>query len=254
MHIRIYALVAAACLSFAVIAGPAWAQQSAPAFNDDQRRAIGDIIKEYLIQNPEILQQANAELERRMQQAQKIAQGKALKEARETLLSSRGSIVMGNPDGKITMVEFSDYNCPYCRKALDDVQALIAANPQLKVIVKEFPVLGPESVEASQAVLAATRQLDNQAKRAQYHDGLMRLRGRVNGDTALSAAGKLGADASAMRRDMKTDDIAAMIKENMSLGDQLGITGTPTFIVGDQILVGAVGLEQMQKAVSTVTE
>lgn len=252
MHARAYGLVATAFLSFA--AGSALAQQPTPTFNDEQRRAIGDIIKDYLVQNPEILQQANAELERRMQQAQKIAQGQALKQARETLLSSRGSIVMGNSDGKITLVEFSDYNCPYCRKALDDVQALIAANPQLRVIVKEFPVLGPESVEASQAVLAATRQLDNEDKRAQYHDGLMRQRGRVNGDTALSAAGKLGVDATAMRRDMKNDDVAAMIRENLALGDQLAITGTPTFIVGDQILVGAVGLEQMQKAVSTAME
>lgn len=250
MYVRTCGLIAAAFFSFAGLTATASAQQPAPTFSDEQRRAIGDIIKDYLVQNPEILQQANAELERRMQQAQKIAQGDALKQARETLLSSRGSIVMGNPEGNITLVEFSDYNCPYCRKALDDVQALIKANPQLKVIVKEFPVLGPESVEASRAVLAATRQLDNPSRRSQYHDGLMRQRGRVNGDVALSAASKLGVDATAMRRDMQDADVSTMIKENVALGDQLGITGTPTFIVGDQILVGAVGLEQMQKAIA----
>ncbi len=247
MHVRTIGLIAAAFFSLATTAS---AQQPTPTFSDEQRRAIGDIIKDYLVQNPEILQRANAELERRMQQAQKIAQGEALKQARETLLSSRGSIVMGNPDGDITLVEFSDYNCPYCRKALDDVQALIKANPQLKVIVKEYPVLGPESVEASRAVLAATRQLDNPSRRSQYHDGLMRLRGRVNGDVALSAAGKLGVDATIMRRDMQDADVTTMIQENVALGDHLGITGTPTFIVGDQILVGAVGLEEMQKAIA----
>jgi len=133
------------------VAAPALAQTASAPFTDAQRSAIEGIIKDYLIKNPEVLQDALAEAEKRQVETQRLAQASALKEARDLLVNGKHDVVGGNAAGDITLVEFFDYNCGYCRKALGDVQALIKSDPKLRVVIKDFPVLGPESLEASQA-------------------------------------------------------------------------------------------------------
>jgi protein-disulfide isomerase len=226
------------------------AEKSDVPFPTEQRQAIEQIIREYLMRNPEVLRDVAAELERRNAETQKAEQDKVLKQTRDALSASRGSITLGNPNGKVALVQFSDYNCPFCRASVDDIQKLIKANPQLKVIMREFPILGPESIEASRAALAVNKQLQDLELRGKYYLSLMKVRGVMNGELALSSASKLGLDAAQARKDIRDPDIDLMLRENLSLGEAIGITGTPSFVIGDEILVGAVGFERIQDAIS----
>ncbi len=157
------------------LATPALAQTApAPAaapFTDAQRTAIEGIIKEYLIKNPDVLQEAMAEAEKRQVETQRLAQSAALKESRELLVNGKHDVVAGNPNGDITLVEFFDYNCGYCRKALSDLQTLIKSDPKLRVVIKDFPVLGQESLEASQVAVAVAQQLKGD-KLFEFHQKL----------------------------------------------------------------------------------
>jgi protein-disulfide isomerase len=167
-----------ALLGALAIAPAAMAQGA--AFNEQQKQAIGEIVKDYLLKNPEVLTEVIAELEKRQAEAQQVAQASALKETGQTLLNASHSYVVGNPSGDVTLVEFFDYNCGYCKKALADVQTLIKSDPKLRVVLKDFPVLGPDSVEASRVALAVKNQLQGQ-KLFDYHEKVMESRGRVKG-------------------------------------------------------------------------
>src|SRR5215208_6595080 len=225
----------ARCLALAgalAVAGPAAAQ--AP-FTLEQRQAIGDVVREYLLKNPEILQAA------------------ALGQSREALLNGANDFAAGNPYGDLTVVEFFDYNCGYCKRALTDLQALIKGDPKIRVVLKDFPVLGPDSVEASRAALAVKRQLKGE-KLFEYHVKLMETRGRVNGERAIALAKDMGVDVAKLQKDMESPAVKATIQENVVLGDKLGLSGTPAFVVGDEVISGAVGLEPMRKTVAGVRQ
>lgn len=224
--------------------------QPAP-FDSEQRGAIEAIVRDYLLRSPEVLQEAVTELERRQQEAQRSTQAAVLKDEWTRLVGSPQDLVIGNPAGDVTLVEFLDYNCPYCRKAKGDIDALIKGDSKLRVVLKEFPVLGPESVEASRAVVAAKQQLSPDKLRA-FHDRMMETRGRANGERALAIAKELGADVARLQKDMQSDVVTAVLQENAAIGDKLGITGTPAFILNDQVISGAVGLEPLRQAVANV--
>ena len=222
-------------------------------FTDAQRKAIESIVKDYLVRNPDVLQEAIAEGEKRAQETQRLAQAAALKESREALLNSPNGIVAGNPAGDVTLVEFFDYNCGYCRKAFSDVQTLLKSDPKLRVVLKDFPVLGAESLEASKIALAAKMQLKGE-RMFDFHAKLLESKGRVNGERALAVAKELGADMDRLKRDAQGPEVKAALAENMGLGDKLGLSGTPAFIIGDEVLPGAVGVEPMRKTVSDVRQ
>jgi protein-disulfide isomerase len=167
--IRRVALLTALVLPSAVLAQPT-------AFTPEQREALGGIIREYLIKNPEVLQEAVAELQRRQQEAEQAGRAEVLTSERDKLVNSPRDFVIGNPQGDVTMVEFLDYNCGYCKRAVADVKALIKADPKLRVVIKDFPVLGPGSVEASRVALAAKSQLTGD-KLYEFHTKLMERRG-----------------------------------------------------------------------------
>ncbi len=167
--IRRVALLIALVLPSAVLAQPT-------AFTPEQREALGGIIREYLIKNPEVLQEAVAELQRRQQEAEQAGRAEVLTSERDKLVNSPRDFVIGNPQGDVTMVEFLDYNCGYCKRAVADVKALIKADPKLRVVIKDFPVLGPGSVEASRVALAAKSQLTGD-KLYEFHTKLMERRG-----------------------------------------------------------------------------
>lgn len=231
----------------------AMAQQAAPAapFTDAQRQAIEGIIKDYLVKNPDVLQEAIAEGERRAQETQKLAQSAALKDAREALVNSPHGVVVGNPSGDVTMVEFFDYNCGYCRKALTDIQALIKSDPKLRVVLKDFPVLGAESLEASKLSLAAKQQLKGD-KLFEFHVKMLESKGRVNTERALAVAKEMGLDVAKLQRDAQGPEVKAALAENVGLGDKLGLSGTPAFVIGDEIIAGAVGVEPIRKTIADV--
>lgn len=228
-------------------------QGGAALFNDGQRQAIEAIIKDYLVKNPEVLQEAIAEGERRAQETQKLAQGAALKESREALLNSPHGVVAGNPSGDVTLVEFFDYNCGYCRKALVDVQTLIKADPKLRVVLKDFPVLGAESLEASKISLAAKQQLKGD-KAFEFHVKLLESKGRVNADKAMAVAKEMGLDLARLAKDAQGAEVKAALAENVGLGDKLGLSGTPAFVIGDEIIPGAVGVDPIRKTIADMRQ
>jgi protein-disulfide isomerase len=231
---------------------PAAMAQSA-VFTDQQKQAIGEIVKDYLIKNPEVLTEVIAELEKRQSEAQQVAQAGAVKETRQSLLNASHSYVVGNPSGDVTLVEFFDYNCGYCKKALTDVQALMKSDPKLRVVLKDFPVLGPDSVEASRVALAVKNQLQG-PKLLEYHVKVMDTRGRVNGERAMAVAKDMGVDMGRLQKDVESAEIRSALQENMALGDKLSLSGTPAFVVGETIIPGAVGLEPLKQLVDNVRQ
>jgi protein-disulfide isomerase len=237
----------------ALLALPAVALAQTPSFDNRQREAIEQIFKDYLLKNPELLRDAMVELERREQEAQKATQQSALKESRDRLVNSSRDMVAGNAAGDITLVEFFDYNCGYCKRALGDMRALMQSDPKLRVVLKDFPVLGPDSVEASRVALAVKHQLKPE-KLFDYHVKLMESRGRVNGERAMAVAKEMGLDMARLQKDVDGPEVKAAIQENVVLGDKLGLTGTPAFVVGDEVISGAVGLEPMRKTVAGVRQ
>ncbi|MGO4571799.1 DsbA family protein [Microvirga sp. 2TAF3] len=230
--------------------GPSAMAQKAE-FSDQQRQAIGEIVRDYLLKNPELLQEVIAELEKRQAESQRVAQASALKETRQSLLNAPHSLVVGNPSGDVTLVEFFDYNCGYCKQALNDLQTLVKSDPKLRVVLKDFPVLGPDSVEASRVSLAVKNQLQGE-KLFDYHVKVLGARGRVNGERAMSVAKEMGLDMARLQKDMAGPEVLSALQENAGLGDKLSLTGTPAFIIGDEVIPGAVGLEPLKQVVANV--
>lgn len=219
-------------------------------FSVEQRHGIEEIVREYLLKNPEVVRDAIAELERRTEQLQKASQAKMLEQYRDQLVSSRGSTVIGNPKGSVSIVAFFDYNCPYCRASVDDIQKLIDGNPELRVVMRELPILGRDSTDASRVALAVARQTGDLTLRARYYTVLMKSKGQVNGSLALSTATGLGLDGPKIKNDLRSAEIDAILRDNLATAEALGITGTPAFVIGDEIIVGAVGPDRMQAAIA----
>ncbi|WP_230533226.1 DsbA family protein [Microvirga roseola] len=250
MRFSLLNLGRAAALIGALAVAPAALAQNA-VFNEQQKQAIGEVVREYLLKNPEVLTEVIAELEKRQTEAQQVAQAAALKETEQVLLNAPHSFVVGNPKGDVTLVEFFDYNCGYCKRAMTDLQALVKSDPKLRVVLKDFPVLGPDSVEASQVGLAAGKQLKGD-KLFDFHTKLMETRGRVTGERAREVAKEMGLDMARLQKDMESPEIRSALQENMSLGDKLSLTGTPAFIVGEVVIPGAVGLDPLKQVVANV--
>ncbi|MEX0752858.1 MAG: DsbA family protein [Xanthobacteraceae bacterium] len=237
---RSSATVAAAMFLALSLPQPAPAQSISPV----QRTEIEKIIRDYLLANPEVLQEAYSELERRKIKA-------ALQSVSQDLFHSSRHVVLGNPKGDVTLVEFFDYNCGFCKRALDDMLALLQTDSKLKIILKEFPVLGPESMEVAQ-VAVAVRMQDKSGKRyLDFHQKLLGQRGTINRAQALAAAKDAGLDMSRLEKDMASDEIKETLAENFKIADALGINGTPTYVVGSEMLVGAVGLAALKEKINT---
>jgi protein-disulfide isomerase len=237
-------------LGLATSAAPALAQQAQP-LSPEQRKAVTDLIRETIIQHPEIIQDALIELERRNTVAQAEAQRSAVAAEKDRLINPATSVVIGNPDGDITLVEFMDYNCGFCKRAMEDVTALTKADPKLRVVLKDFPILGPDSVEASRVAVAAKAQLQGQ-KYFDFHNKLMAVKGRVNGAKALEIAKDSGADIEKLKKEMEAPATKAAIEDTVALGDRLGLTGTPAFIIGEEIVFGAVGQPALKQKLDSV--
>jgi protein-disulfide isomerase len=233
--IRFAPLLAAATIAFA-------APASAQSFSDPQREEIGKIVKEYLIKHPEVLQEAMAELEKRQQLAETEKARSAIKNHTEALFNSPRQVTLGNPQGDVTFVEFFDYNCGYCKRALDDMMQLMAKDPKLKVVLKEFPVLGPNSTEAARIAVAVRMQDKSGKKYLEFHQKLLTGRGQVDKARALAVAKEIGLDMARLDKDLKSDEIDATLSESMKLAEALGLNGTPSYVINNDVVIGAVGL------------
>jgi protein-disulfide isomerase len=229
------------------VAAPAAADE----FSAKQKSEIGDIVRDYLVKNPEVLREAISELERRQKMEETAQRDRALDSLGGKIFDSKYQAVVGNPKGKITLVEFFDYNCGYCKKSLSDVVRLTKENPELRVVLKDFPVLGPGSIEAAQVAGAVRNQLQGD-KFLDFHQKLLLTRGQVGKAQAMAVAKEAGVDMDRLEKDMKSPDIRSGIAEVMQVADQLSLTGTPSWVLGKDVVVGAVGFDELRDKVDNM--
>ena len=240
-------LAAFAMVALLAAPGPA---RAADTFTGEQIEAVQTIIRDYLMQNPEVLRDALVELERRQAAEEDERRAKAIAENKDKLLNSEYQVVLGNPDGDVTLIEFFDYNCGYCKRALSDMMDLIKTDPKLRIVLKEFPVLGRESIEAAQVAIAVAEQ----NRYLDFHQKLMTSKGRNGREQALAAAAELGLDMDKLKADMESDKVADTISEVYALSNALAINGTPAYIIGDEIIEGAIGFAGLKEKIAAMRQ
>ena len=235
----------------ALTALPGIARADEAPFSEARKTEIGAIVKAYLMDHPEVIQDAMAALEQRQKDAEAEQQKKATAQLASDLSDAGKGVVLGNPSGDVTLIEFFDYNCGYCKKSLPDLMGMLKDDPKLRLILRDFPVLGPDSVEASQVALAVRKQFPG-ARYMDFHQKLIESKGRVGKDRALQVARDLGADMEQLNRDLATGETRTLLESTMNAADQLRIGGTPAFVVGDGVITGAVGRVALESSVSSV--
>jgi protein-disulfide isomerase len=235
-----------AMLAFGYVAGtattPATASPSprmAAAGEPLDRAAVEAIVHEYLVANPDVMLEVQAALEAREEEGRRVSQIETIQNSSDLIFNASYDGVIGNPEGKVTIVEFFDYNCGYCKRALGDMEKLVANDPDLRFVVKEFPILGPDSQKASQVSMAFHTLMPS--KYAEFHTALLNAPGRANEATAIRVALSLGADEAALREEMKNPAIGAAFGETYELANRLAITGTPSYVIGEEVVFGALG-------------
>ena len=237
-------LVTASALALTV-AGPATAETDLTSMTDAERAAFGAEVRAYLLENPEVIMEAVAALEQR-QAADAANTDRSLVETYSNAIFNDGhSWVGGNPDGDITLVEFLDYRCGYCRKASAEVEQLLESDGNIKFIVKEFPILGEESVISSRFAMSVRTVAGDDAYKA-AHDALITYKGSYAEPALRRLAEGLGVDADAVIAGMNAPEIDQILQANRELANTLQISGTPTFVMDDTMLRGYVPLAQMQ--------
>lgn len=220
------------------------------AGDDSQKALIEKTVEAYLLNNPQILMRMSEALERQQAAAQNLKVKTVIAENADLIFRDNYGLEAGNPEGDVTIVEFSDYNCPYCKRAFIDVEKLIKADKNIRVVMKEFPIFGERSAGAARVAIAARKQ----GKYMELHAAMMNNRGANNEKMALRLAEKLGLDMDKLREDMKSDEARKIIEETRDLGNKLGIQGTPFFLIGDRTLPGAPDalFEELQQKVADV--
>lgn len=204
-------------------------------FSASDRADIETIIKDYLMNNPEILYEVQTALEIKMEKEQAEKTKKAISENAKDIYRHPNAALAGNPDGDITVVEFFDYNCGYCKRGFSDLAKLIKADPNVRVVFKEFPILSADSEKAAMVALAAGQQ----GKYWDVHQKLISARGRATEESALKAAEEAGVDMEKLKADYKSDAVKNEIERVKTLAKTMGINGTPHFLVGDRSIGGA---------------
>jgi len=220
---------------------------AAESFSDGQRGEIEGIVKNYLIAHPEVLEEAMNELSKRQAAAEAVKREATISQNAETIFNSPRGVVLGNKDGDVTFVEFFDYNCGYCKRAMVDMLDLMKTDSKLKVVLKEFPVLSEGSVEAAKVAVAVRMQ--DPKKYLDFHTKLLGGRGPADKARAMAAAKDAGLDTARIEKDLASPEVKATIEENMKLAEEMGLNGTPSYVIGKQIVIGAVGLEGLKEKI-----
>jgi len=245
---RLVAVAAIAAFAvLAVAASPARAQSGGQStvLDPQERAAVEEIVRQYILDNPEIIVEAIEILQSREQALAADRQRRAIEERGDEIFDSATSPFIGNPDGDVVLVEFFDYNCGYCKRMLEPVQRLVEEDSGLKVVLKEFPILAPSSETAARAALAAREQ----GLYEPYHVALMAHRGSLDDTVIFALAVEVGLDVDRLRADMDAPEVAAEIEANLLLAQDLGVRGTPAFVIGDELIPGAVGYDGLRQAV-----
>jgi protein-disulfide isomerase len=242
-----FRLLAPALFAFALCGAPPPA--SAQSFSDSQRGDIETIVRDYLLAHPEVLEEAMAELNKRQTAAEAEKQKASVAANAETIFNSPRGVVLGNKDGDVSFVEFFDYNCGYCKRAMADMLDLMKTDPKLKVVLKEFPVLSQGSVEAAQVAVAVRMQDPGGKKYLDFHQKLLGGRGAADKARAMAAAKDAGLDTARIEKDLASPEVRATIEENFKLAEAMGMNGTPSYVIGKQVVIGAVGLDNLREKI-----
>jgi protein-disulfide isomerase len=238
-----------ACLSLSfALAAPAGAD-GLTDMSADEKAAFGAAVREYLLENPEVLVEAMTVLQDQQAQAEAMADDQLVAHNSAAIFEDGVSWVGGNPDGDITLVEFMDYRCSYCKKAFTEVSELIDTDGNIRFIVKEFPILGDDSILTSRFAIAV-QQLHGADAYETVHNKLMELRGTPDNETLTRIAADMGLEPEAIITRMASDEVTQVIAANHALATELAISGTPTFVINGQMLRGYVPLDTMRQIVA----
>lgn len=243
---RTVAALAVAASATAMIPAPAM------ALDEADKAQVETIIREYLLANPEIMLEVQRALEAKQANERVASQQKTMRDMKDAIYSSEHQVEIGDKNAPITIVEFFDYNCGFCQRALADMDKFVANDNGVRFILKEFPVLGEESLNAHKVSLAFNKLMPE--KSAEFHRELLGRTGRKNGEVAMELAVQLGADADAMKAELDKPYIMDAVRESYRLADGLGITGTPSYVLGDEVVFGAVGYDQLNTKVANLRE
>jgi protein-disulfide isomerase len=210
---------------------------------------LNPLIESYLMSDPKILQRMSVALDSTLQSEERAQATSAIAAMQNAIFNDPAQVVLGNPDGDVTLVEFFDYNCGYCRNALPDLATLLAEDPDLRVVLKEFPILSNASIDAARvAVLVGQSDVDYWS----FHEALFTSRGQVDKQVALDAAADLGLSPVAIELDMGTEAVSRTIQTSYEIAKALNITGTPTYIIGNEIIPGAIGVDDLRSRIANM--
>ncbi len=237
------------CLAILIALSPAPA--SAKELSAEEKAAFEAVIHDYLLKNPEVVQEALNALQRKQEEDSKIARLKVIEDKNGPLFTSGASVSIGNAKGDIAIIEFFDYNCGYCKKGLPDIQRILDTDKNVRVILRDFPILSKESQEAAVVALALKAQLPPE-KFWEFHVNLMSVHGRIGKEQAMDAAKEAGADMARLAKDMGSEKIRNHLTETMEIAQKLDISGTPSYILGDEVVVGAVGFDDLSTRIASI--
>jgi protein-disulfide isomerase len=241
---RPYIVIFALACTFLAIA-PA-GSLGAAEISSEQRKAIEAIIHDYLMQNPDVLIDALREAEAKANSEADVKATQVLRDRRHEVFDDPATPVGGNPQGDVTVVEFFDYRCPYCKQVHPAIQKLLDQDRKLRFVYKEFPVLGEQSDIAAHAALAARLQ----GRYEPFHNAMMAAKGQITEELVYRIAGSIGLDVDRLKRDMTDPEIDRALSANKSLAKALDLRGTPGFVIGDHIVPGAIDLDALKTMVA----
>lgn len=243
---RLISAISHTIIALALFAGPVSAQN----FNAEQKKEIEQIVHDYLLANPELVREMAAKLEEKDRVAEETARIEGLKANAKAVFALPGDAVVGNPQGDVTIVEFMDYNCGWCKKSVAELSELIKVDPKIRVVMKEFPIFGQGSEYAARAALAATKQ----GKYWELHQALFAHEGGQVGPEVVDqiAATVKGLDVAKLKQDMTAKDVLETITTNQELGRALAINGTPAFVIDAEVVPGYLPMAGLQEKLTAV--
>ena len=250
-HLITFLLLAITAFGFAL------APASAEKFDDSQKKEIEQIVTDYLLENPDvirkvfgILRQQDADREKQAQANRADLAKEALVANKDQIFDAEGQVVLGNPDGDVTLVEFLDYNCGYCKQAFSSMLELMDTDKNLRMVIKEWPVLGPQSMEAALVAVAVSKEAPE--KYWDFHKGMMTLRGTASKESALRMAEKVGISRSKLEALYADRTLVKTIEESYRLADALQLTGTPGYVLADEVIPGFVPVDTLKTKIEEI--
>jgi protein-disulfide isomerase len=248
--VKLRAIVCAGALGLELLTAAGSLADLAAADTGLTEEQFGTMVRNYLLKHPEVLRETIEALDKKEKAAETQASVEVISTRAKEIFRSSDDHVAGNPAGKISVVEFFDYNCGYCRHSLPDVLKLIDSDRDVRLVIKEFPILGPGSVTAAKAAIAARHQ----NKYWNFHLALMRTPGTVDDAKVFEVAKSIGLDIGKLKSDMENPEVARILAQNHAMAQALGIQGTPAFIIDQTLIPGAPGYDGLSSAVAAVKD